>query len=118
MGDKGNKILVVHFFRSDAGNEPVRNWLQGLSREDKKIIGEDIKTVELGWPIGMPVCRSLGNGIREVRSDITGGRIARTLFCIDKGLMILLHGFIKKTRKTPKSDLDLARKRKRRLDDG
>jgi phage-related protein len=86
----------------------VRDWLRGLSPEDRKRIGEDIKTVEFGWPIGMPVCRPLGDGIYEVRTSLAQNRIARTLFYIDKkGRMVLLHGFIKKTQKTPDEDLEL-----------
>ena len=84
----------------------MRDWLKELSREDRKRIGEDIKTVEFGWPIGMPVCRPLGDGIYEVRTSLAQNRIARVLFYIDKkGRMVLLHGFIKKTRRTPDEDL-------------
>src|SRR5581483_7074671 len=86
-------------------------WLQGLLAENRKRIGEDIKTVEFGWPIGMPVCRPLGDGIYEVRTSLGQNRIARVLFYIDRrGRMVLLHGFIKKTQKTPREDLDLAKK--------
>ena len=89
----------------------MRNWLKSLPLdEDRKRIGEDIKTVEFGWPIGMPVCRSLGDGVYEVRTSLAQNRIARILFYIDKkGRMVLLHGFIKKTPKTPNEDLELAR---------
>jgi phage-related protein len=91
----------------------VRDWLKGLSLEDRKRVGEDIKTVEFGWPIGMPVRKSLGDGIYEVRTNLAHNRIARVLFYIDtKGRMILLHGFIKKTQKTPNQDLELARRNK------
>ncbi len=91
----------------------MRDWLKGLSREHRKRIGEDIKTVEFGWPIGMPVCRPLGDGIYEVRTSLAQNRIARVLFYIDKkGRMVLLHGFIKKTQKTPEQDLKLARSNK------
>jgi phage-related protein len=104
------------FYRTEAGGEPVREWLKSLpSREDRKRIGEDIKTVEFGWPVGMPVCRSVGGGIYEVRSDLAQNRIARVLFYFDKnGRMVLLHGFIKKTRKTPDEDLDLAQRNKKK----
>jgi phage-related protein len=97
-----------------AGGEPVQDWLQGLpSSQDRTCIGEDIKTVEFGWPIGMPVCKPLGDGIHEVRTTLAQNRIARVLFYIDKkGRMVLLHGFIKKTPKTPSEDLDLARSNK------
>jgi phage-related protein len=91
----------------------VREWLKGLSPEDRKRIGEDIKTAEFGWPIGMPVCKPLGGGIYEVRSSLAHNRIARVLFYIDKkSRMVLLHGFIKKTQKTPQEDLELARNNK------
>jgi len=87
--------------------------LKGLSPEDRKRIGEDIKTVEFGWPVGMPVCKPLGNGIYEVRSSLAQNQIARVLFYIDKkGRMVLLHGFVKKTQKTPQEDLELARRNK------
>ncbi len=92
----------------------MRNWLKGLpSPEDRKRIGEDIKTVEFGWPVGMPVCKPLGDGIYEVRTSLGQNRIARVLFYIDKkGRMVLLHGFIKKTQKTPDEELELARSNK------
>jgi len=110
---QGKRVPAI-FFRTDAGGEPVRDWLKSmLSSEDRKRIGEDIKTVEFGWPIGMPVCKPLGDGIYEVRTGLGQNRIARVLFYIDKkGRMVLLHGFIKKTRKTPTGDLELARSNK------
>ena len=93
----------------------MRDWLKSLTLEHRKRIGEDIKTIEFGWPVGMPVCRSLGGGIYEVRSDLAGNRISRILFYFDKiGRMVLLHGFIKKTQKTPAEDLKLARRNKRK----
>lgn len=107
----GLKRIEAVFFRTAAGGEPVRDWLKSLSPlEDRKQIGVDIKTLEFGWPIGMPVCRPLGDGLYEVRSSLTQNRIARVLFYIDvKGRMVLLHGFIKKTQKTSPADLELAR---------
>jgi phage-related protein len=104
----GKRIPPI-FFRTEAGGEPVRDWLRGLSSNDRKRIGSDIKTVEFGWPIGMPVCRPLGRAIYEVRTTLSQNRIARVLFYIDKNeRMVLLHGFMKKTRKTPDEDLELA----------
>jgi phage-related protein len=109
---EGKRIPAI-FFRTEAGGEPVRDWLKTLSPDDRKRIGADIKTVEFGWPIGMPVCRPLGAGIYEVRSALAQNRIARVLFFIDKKeRMVLLQGFIKKTRKTPDEDLELARANK------
>ena len=111
--EKQGKRVPAIFYRTEAGGEPVRDWLKELSPEDRKHIGENIKTVEFGWPIGMPVCRPLGDGIYEVRTSLAQNRIARVLFYIDKkGRMVLLYGFIKKTRKTPDEDLDLARRNK------
>ena len=112
--ERQGKQIPAIFFRTEAGGEPVRDWLRSLpSSEDRKRIGEDIKTVEFGWPVGMPVCRPMGDGLYEVRSKLAQNRIARVIFYIDnKGRMILLHGFIKKTQRTPDEDLDRARKNK------
>lgn len=108
-----SKRVPAIFFRTDAGGEPVREWLKALSKEEKRAIGEDIKRLELGWPIGMPLARALGNGLHEVRTNLPSKRIARVLFYIDKQQrMVLLHGFIKKAQKTPPEDLDLARRNK------
>src|ERR1700722_20876403 len=112
------KILPAVFYRTAAGSEPVRGWLKALSSDDKRIIGQDIATVEFGWPIGMPTCRSLTSrrGLWEVRSSLTGNRISRVLFFISAGQMILLHGFIKKSQQTPDGDLDVAVNRKKEFD--
>jgi phage-related protein len=109
---QGKRVPAI-FYRTEAGGEPVREWLKQLSQEDRKHIGEDIKTVEFGWPIGMPVCKPLGDGVFEVRTSLAQHRIARVLFYIDrKSRMVLLHGFIKKTQKAPQEDLELARSNK------
>lgn len=109
----GLKRLPARFYRSDTGREPAREWLKSLELEDRKVIGEDIKDVEFSWPIGMPLVRSLGNELWEVRSSLPRGRIARVIFCVEYGSMVLLHGFMKKTQKTPQGDIDLALKRKK-----
>jgi phage-related protein len=109
------KRLPAAFYQLPSGREPVREWLKALGDDDRKIIGEDIKDVEFSWPIGMPLCRALGKGLWEVRSDLTQGRIARVLFCIHDGSMVLLHGFIKKTQKTPAADIELATKRRKEV---
>jgi phage-related protein len=116
---QGKRVPAI-FFQTDAGGEPVRDWLKGLlSAIDRKRIGEDIKTVEFGWPIGMPICKPLSDGIFEVRTNLAQNRVARVLFYIDKkGRMVLLHGFIKKTQKTPYQDLELARNNKSRHQKG
>ncbi len=104
------KKITAVFFSTESGAEPVRDWLKSLPREDQKRIGEDIRTVEFGWPIGMPVCRALGKGLYEVRTSLRD-RIARVFFTIDRDDMVLLHGFVKKSQATPASELNLARKR-------
>ena len=109
------KRLPALFYELPSGHVPVREWIRSLDAADRKIIGEDIKDVEFSWPIGMPLVRALGAGLWEVRSSLTHGRIARVLFCINDGRMVVLHGFIKKTRKTPQSDLNLALKRKKEI---
>ena len=93
--------------------EPVRDWLRSLADEDRRIVGGDIARAEFGWPIGMPLCRSLGGGLWEVRSSLPHGRIARVIFCASQGHMVLLHGFEKKSQATPRADLELARRRQR-----
>ena len=108
--ERDQPIQVV-FFRTEAGNEPVREWLKDLSKEDRKIIGEDIKTVQYSWPVGKPLVDNLRQQIWEVRSSLRG-RLARTLFTVYEREIILLHGFIKKARKTPSEELKLANKRR------
>ena len=88
-------ILEVVFFRTETGSEPVRDWLRGLAREDRKAVGEDIKTAQFGWPMGMPLIRKLASGLWEVRSRISSG-ITRVIFTVDGQTMVLLHGFQKK----------------------
>jgi phage-related protein len=120
MAAKKRKILPAIFYRTAMGAEPVRKWLKALSREDKRIVGTDIATVEFGWPVGMPTCRSLASrrGLWEVRSSLTHNRIARILFVVYQGQMVLLHGFIKKTQQTPEEQLDLAVKRQKEVESG
>jgi phage-related protein len=109
-----SKRIPAIFYRTESGGEPLRDWLKGLPLpDDRKRIGADIKTVEFGWPIGMPVCKALGDGIHEVRTKLRQNRIARVLFYVDKrSRMVLLHGFMKKTQQTPAEDLELARTNK------
>ena len=106
--------LDVRFFVTDSGSDPVREWLKDLPAIERKVIGEDIKTVQLGWPLGMPLVRNLGDGIWEVRIKLEN-RIVRVLFALDKSTMVLLHGFIKKQQATPKPDLDMAKDRLKQL---
>ena len=106
--------LTVRFYLEASGSEPVREWLKSLPREEMREIGTDIKAVQFGWPLGLPLVRHVDGDIWEVRSRLPN-RIARVLFMLEGGGMILLHGFIKKDRKTPRPDLELARLRLRKL---
>jgi phage-related protein len=106
--------LRVVFYRSEAGNEPVREWLRGLSREDRKTIGEDIKTVQFSWPLRMPLVRKLEAELWEIRSTLRE-RVARVIFTQYGKRIVLLHGFIKKSQKTPLKELELAKKRNHTL---
>lgn len=107
-------ILQVSFFRTETGTEPVRAWLKSLPVAWRQTIGKDVKTVQFGWPLGMPLVRKLGKDLWEVRSK-TGAGIARIVFAVVGGVMVLLHGFIKKSQKTPPRELHTARERLKRL---
>jgi phage-related protein len=104
------------FYRTRAGAEVVRDWMRGLDDGDRHAVGLDLMRVQYRWPVGMPLCRALGDGLWEVRSSLPSNRIARVLFCVQQGRILALHGFIKKTQKTPDEDLALARRRKREFE--
>lgn len=106
----GRMRLRVLFFKTESGNEPVREWLRSLLPEERKIIGEDIKTAQFGWPLGLPLIRKLDRDLWEVRSTLPG-RIARTIFTVSSDVMVLLHGFVKKSQQIPETDLKLAKRR-------
>jgi phage-related protein len=106
------KRLQAIFYRTQAGREPVRDWLFTLSHDDRRAIGFDIGRIEDGWPLGMPLARALDSGLWECRSTLDGGRIARVAFIIDGSLMVLLHGFEKKSQKTRRTDIETARLRR------
>ncbi|MBC8378262.1 MAG: type II toxin-antitoxin system RelE/ParE family toxin [Planctomycetes bacterium] len=114
---KPTEKLEAFFYCSGAGAEPVRDWLKGLDAVQRKAIGEDIRTAQYGWPLGMPLIRKLEPGLWEVRTKFKSG-ISRTLFTVERNRMILLHGFIKKTQKTPPNELQTARRRLKRYQEG
>lgn len=107
---KPAKTLQAAFYVTEAGNRPVREWLMELTGADRKTVGEDIATLEFCWPVGMPKCAAMKGvkGLYEIRSNISSGRIARVFFVLTGGRMVLLHGFIKKTQKTPDKELNVA----------
>ncbi len=113
--DPPRKMPVV-FYRTPAGGEVVRDWLRSLDVEDRNAVGQDLMRVQYRWPVGMPLCRAMGLGLWEVRTALPGNRIARLLFSLHGRRIVILHGFIKKTRKTPDEDLALARGRMREFE--
>jgi len=108
------KIPLI-FFRSGTGGEPVREWLKDLPEAERRAVGKDLLRAQWRWPVGMPLCRPLGSGLWEVRTDLPTRRAARVLLCLYRGHLVALHGFIKKTRTAPEEDLALARKRQKEL---
>lgn len=114
-GSPPRKIPLV-FFRTAIGSEPVRDWLLGLPQEDRHAIGRDLLRAQWRWPAGMPLCRAMGGGLWEIRTDLASKRTARILISLYQDHLVALHGFIKKTRTTPNEDLTLARKRQKELE--
>ena len=112
---KPQKIPLI-FYRTAAGNEPVREWLKGLEEAERHAIGTDLLRAQWRWPVGMPLCRPMRNGLWEIRTDLSTKQTARVLLCLHRGHLVALHGFIKKTRATPESDLVTARKRQKELE--
>ena len=110
------KTLPARFYGNPAGGNPVREWILELTDVDCLIIGEDIQKVEFGWPNGHPHCAPPPrDGLWAVRSSLENNRIARVVFCTGDGHMVLLRGFIRKTQKTVRADVDLALKRKKEV---
>jgi phage-related protein len=103
--------VPVRFYRSAAGREPVLEWLRGLPKDDRRAVGLDLMRVQFGWPVGMPLVRSLQDGLWELRCTLPSHRIARLMLCFHERTLIVLHGFIKKAQKPPADDLSLARRR-------
>ena len=113
---KPNKKIIARFYETGGGASPVLEWLRPLPDADRHAIGYDLARIEFRWPVGMPFCRNLGDGLWEVRSTLPSRRIARLIFCVTDGELFVLHGFIKKTQKTPAADLALAQKRKKEIE--
>ena len=113
---KRPEAIPAFFWRTDAGGEPALDFIRSLARDDKHAVGVDLMHLQYAWPVGMPLCRPMGKGLHEMRSDLPSDKTVRLLFCHHDGQLVILHGFIKKTGKTPKGDLDLALKRKSTLE--
>src|SRR5882672_8265908 len=113
--EKPPRRTPIVFYRTPAGSEVVRDWLRGLDLADRNIIGQDLMRVQFRWPIGMPLCRPLGGGLWEVRSDLRSNRIARVLFFVEDDSIGVVHGFVKKTQKTPADAIALADRRMKEM---
>ena len=113
-GPLSQKIPLI-FYRTTAGSEPVREWLKGLDESERQAIGKDLLRAQWRWPVGMPLCRPMGTGLWEVRTNLPTRRTARVLLCVYREHLVALHGFIKKTRATPDEDLALAHERRKEL---
>jgi phage-related protein len=115
MADEQPLRIPVLFYRTTAGREPVLDWLRDLGPEDRRAIGRDLMRAQFGWPVGMPLVRSMKDGLWEVRSTLPSRRIARLMLCFHENKIVALHGFIKKTQRTPGEDIELARRRMREV---
>ncbi len=111
---KFNYPLQVVFYKTQTGIEPTRDWLRNLSKQEKRVLGKDIKIVQFSWPLGFPLVKKLEPGLWEIRSR-AGHKIFRIIFTIYQNYIVLLHGFVKKSQKIPEQDLALARERKKQL---
>ena len=107
--------MPLYFYRSTGDKEPVRDWLKSLDEADRQAVGQDLMRAQWRWPVGMPLCRAMGQGLWEIRTNLPSNRIARVLLCVHAGTLVALHGFVKKTQKTPDDELALARKRHKEL---
>jgi len=116
MSDVVPQKIPLVFFESHSGSEPVRDWLRELPEEERQAIGRDLLRAQWRWPVGMPLCRPMGTGLWEIRTDLPTNRTARVLICLHRNHLVALHGFIKKTRATPEGDLVLARRRQKELE--
>lgn len=115
MVDTSTQRTPLAFFCTSSGKEPVRDWLKTLDPTDRYLVGRDLMRTQWRWPIGMPLCRALGRGLWEIRTDLTDRQIARVMLCLHEGILVALHAFIKKTQKTPDDEMATARKRQKEL---
>ncbi|MEJ7928296.1 type II toxin-antitoxin system RelE/ParE family toxin [Sphingobium sp. AN641] len=110
--------IELHFYRTSGGKEPVRDWLKDLDEADRRAVGLDLQRVQYRWPVGMPLCRAMKGGLWEVRTTLPSDKICRVMICFHEGRLYALHGFVKKTQATPDTDLKLAQKRQKEVENG
>ena len=118
MNEGSPARIQLVFYCTEAGNEPVREWLKALDRDDRLAVGLDLQRVQFRWPVGMPLCRSLGGGLWEVRTSLPSRTISRVFICFHEGVLYALHAIVKKTQQTPNEALNLARKRMKDVEHG
>lgn len=118
MSDEETPKIPLVFYRSESGREPVRDWLRSIDRADRLEIGADLQRVQYRWPVGMPLCRPLGDGLWEVRTSLPSRTISRVFVFFHEETIYALHGIVKKTQATPPAALALARKRKKEVENG
>jgi phage-related protein len=118
MDERAAPKIDLYFYRTKGGSEVVREWLKDQPEDIRREIGLDLLRVQYRWPVGMPLCRPMGAGLWEVRTSLPNGTISRVMICFHEGELYALHGFIKKTQKTPDADLALARKRMKEVQNG
>jgi len=104
---------TVFFYQTPSGRSVIKEWLRSFDKPERAVLGEDLKTLQIGFPMGLPLCRSLGGGLWEVRSSLAGNREARMIFFHDAKAkaLVVVHGFLKKSQKTPKAEIDIALRR-------
>jgi|SRR5471030_294504 len=118
LNDQASKFrLGCPLFQHKCRQRTRPRLLREVGAADRKTIGEDIKTVQIGWPLGMPLVRKMGKDMWEVRIHLHR-RIARVLFTVIGDEMVLLHIFVKKSQETPQEDLDIAKDRLRQIRKG
>lgn len=118
MPDQPPSRIDLYFYRNENGREPVREWLKDQAEPERRVIGLDLQRVQYRWPVGMPLCRAMGDGLWEVRTSLPNKTIARVFVCFHDGALYALHAFVKKTQTTPEADLKIARKRKKEVENG
>lgn len=118
MADFAKNKINLYFYKTESGNEPVREWLKDLPETERRLIGLDLQRVQYRWPIGMPLCRNMQNGLWEIRTNLPDKKISRVFICFYDGELWALHAIIKKTQKTPVEDLKLSLKRKKDIENG
>jgi phage-related protein len=105
----------VSFYKTAAGNDVVLEFIRAQPLDDRRVIGRDLKVLEIGYPVGMPLCRHIEGDLWEVRSSLPSKREARLIYFYDgkRQMIVVVSGFVKTTRSTPKREINLAQRRRK-----